>query len=83
MSPGPAKKQIERLKDIQNKLRSDLERLERDVDSAQRELIEESNRDDRMADVAALAAGRDMDLTMEENARFILKKVDRALKAAE
>lgn len=83
MSPKTSKKKLERLLGIRGKLQRDLERLEEDVEKAQRELIEEANRDDRLADAAALAVGRDMGLTMEENVRMLLKKVELAIEAAE
>ncbi len=78
-----SKKQIEKLEAIREKLRHDLVRLEEDVETAQRELAEEANKDDRIAEVAAMAVGRELDMSLEENIRLILGRVEDALEAIE
>lgn len=83
MSPRASKKQIERLEAYRDKLRGDLVRLQEDMEAALRDLAEEANHDDRIAEIAALAIGRDMDLSMEEHVRLLINKVEKALDAAE
>ncbi|MHB1361274.1 MAG: TraR/DksA family transcriptional regulator [Thermoleophilia bacterium] len=80
--PAPvSKQQIEKLEAIREKLKHDLVRLEEDVEMAQQELAQEANKDDRIAEVAAMAVGRELDMSLESNIRLLLERVEDALEA--
>ena len=80
--PAPtSKKQIEKLEAIREKLRRDLERLEEDVETAQQELATEANKDDRIAEIASLVVGRELDMSLESNIRLLMERVDEAIAA--
>lgn len=81
MSPKASKKQVEKLLSLRDRVQHDLKRLEEDVEQARRELAEEANRDDRIAEIATLAQDQEMDLTMEEHLSLLLKRVDAAIQA--
>ena len=83
MSPKTSKKQVETLRALRAQLQEDLERIEKDVDLTQQELAEEANHDDRIAEIAALALGRELGMSLEENVRLLLDRVDAALAAVE
>ena len=51
------------------------------MEAAQRELADEANKDDRIAEIASLAVGRELDMSLEENVRLVLERVDDALAA--
>jgi DnaK suppressor protein len=76
-----SKAQIEKLEAIREKLHHDLERLEEDVETAQHELAQEASQDDRIAEVARLALGRELDMSLEGNVRLLLERVEDALEA--
>ncbi len=76
-----SKKQVEKLESIRDKLSHDLERLEQDMEITQRELAEQSSNDDRIAEIASLAVGRELDMSLEENVRLLLERVDDAIAA--
>lgn len=80
--PAPvSKKQIEKLEAIREKLGRDLERLAEDVETAQRELATELNKDDRVAEISTLVVGRELDMSLEENIRLLVERVDDAIEA--
>ena len=81
MAAEVSKKQIEKLEAIREKLRHDLERLEEDMETAQRELADEANQDDRVSEIAAMAFGRELDMSLEENVRLLLERVEDSLEA--
>jgi RNA polymerase-binding protein DksA len=81
MTDPVSKKQIEKLEAIREKLSHDLERLEQDMETTQRELAEEASSDDRIAEIASMAVGRELDMSLEENVRLLLERVDDALAA--
>lgn len=83
MSPKTSKKQVETLRALRAQLQDDLERIEKDVDLTQKELAEEANHDDRIAEIASLALGRELGMSLEENVRLLLGRVDAALQAVE
>jgi RNA polymerase-binding protein DksA len=76
-----SKKQVEKLESIRDKLSHDLKRLEEDMETTQRELADQSSNDDRIAEIAALAVGRELDMSLEENVRLLLERVDDAIAA--
>jgi len=76
-----SKSQIEKLEAIREKLEHDLKRLEEDVETAQRELAMEASQDDRISEVARLAVGRELDMSLEDNVRLVLERVKDALEA--
>ena len=61
-----SKKQIEKLEAIREKLKGDLVRLEEDLETAQRELAEEASNDDRISEIASMAVGRELDMSLEK-----------------
>ncbi len=81
MNANISQQQIDKLEAIREKLLHDLERLEEDMDTAQQELANEANKDDRIAEVASLAVGRELDMSLEENVRLVLERVEDALQA--
>ncbi len=81
MSAEISKQQIEKLEAIREKLQSDLVRLEEDMETAQLELAREASNDDRIAEIATLAVGRELDMSLEENVRLLLTRVEDALEA--
>lgn len=81
MTEPVSKNQIEKLEAIREKLSHDLERLEQDLETTQRELAEEASSDDRIAEIASMAVGRELDMSLEENVRLLLERVDDALAA--
>lgn len=76
-----SKKQIEKLEAIREKLKGDLVRLEEDLETAQRELAEEAGNDDRISEIASMAVGRELDMSLEKNVRLLLVRVEEALEA--
>jgi len=76
-----SQQQIDKLEAIRDKLRNDLVRLAEDVEAAREELAQESSQDDRIAEVARLAVGRELDMSLEENVRLLLERVEDALEA--
>lgn len=83
MSPKVSKKRIETLEKLRARIERDLKRLEEGVDLVQQELAGEANRDDRIAEVAALAQDQELDMTLEEHLTLLLKRVDAAIEAIE
>jgi len=81
MNEHVSQEQIEKLEAIREKLSHDLERLQNDVEATQRELAEEASSDDRIAEISSLAVGRELDMSLEENVRLLLERVDDALAA--
>ncbi len=79
----PTTEQIEQLLTLRNRIQGDIERLEEGVDLARREMAEEANRDDRVADIAALAQNQEAGLTMKEQLTQLLQRVDGAIKSVE
>ncbi|MBK5225707.1 MAG: TraR/DksA C4-type zinc finger protein [Thermoleophilia bacterium] len=76
-----SKKQIEKLVAIREKLKGNLVRLEEDLETAQRELAEEAGNDDRISEIASMAVGRELDMSLEKNVRLLLVRVEEALEA--
>lgn len=76
-----SKKQIEKLEAIREKLKGDLVRLEEDLETAQRELAAEAGNDDRISEIASMAVGRELDMSLEKNVRLLLVRVEEALEA--
>lgn len=76
-----SKKQIEKLVAIREKLKGNLVRLEEDLETAQRELAEEAGNDDRISEIASMAVGRELDMSLEKNVRLLLVSVEEALEA--
>ena len=83
MTPKTTKKQTERLLALRAQIQHDIERLEEDVDMAQREMAEQANREDRIAEIAALMQNQEADVTLEEHLRKLLAQVEAAVKAVE
>lgn len=69
----------ERLLELKKKLEHDLARLERDTDESEQELAAGLSYDDRVAGLAALAQDRELDLSLEEQVRLLLTRVNEAL----
>ena len=83
MSPKATGKQTERLLGLRAQIQHDIERLEEDVDAAQREMAEQANREDRIAELAALMQNQETEVTMEEHLRDLLVRVEAAIKSIE
>ena len=72
---------LETLEALRTKLKSDLERIEDDLENAQEAMAQEINNEDRSAEVAAMAITRDMDLSTEEKIHTMIENVDAAITA--
>ena len=83
VTPKTTKKQTERLLALRAQIQHDIERLEEDVDMAQREMAEQANREDRIAEIAALMQNQEADVTLEEHLRKLLARVEVAVEAVE
>ncbi|MHB8792094.1 MAG: TraR/DksA family transcriptional regulator [Thermoleophilia bacterium] len=81
MNDPVSEKQVEKLESIRDKLSDDLKRLAEDMETTQRELADQSSNDDRIAEIASLAVGRELDMSLEENVRLLLERVDDAIAA--
>lgn len=76
-------RQLEKLLALRDQFQQDLVRIEAGAGKVQEELAEEANYEDRIAEVAALALGRELHLTLEEQVRFLLDRVNAAIGAIE
>jgi RNA polymerase-binding protein DksA len=74
------KKQRDRLLELKQKLEDDLMRLERDTSETEQEMAAGLSYDDRVAGLAALAQDRELDMSLEEQVRLLLKRVNDALR---
>lgn len=83
VTPKTSKKQTERLLALRAQIQRDIERLEEDVGMAQREMAEQANREDRIAEIAALMQNQEADVTLEEHLRKLLAQVEVAVEAVE
>lgn len=83
MSPKATREQTERLLSLRAQIQRDIERLEEDVGMAQREMTEQANREDRIAEIAALVQNQEADMTMEEHLQDLLGRVEAAIAAVE
>ncbi len=79
----PNQEQIEKLLALRERTRRDIERLEEDFDAAMKEMAEEANRDERVAEIAALAQNQEAGLSMQVHLTQLLGRVDAALRAIE
>jgi RNA polymerase-binding protein DksA len=65
------------------RLGREIEELEADLSESLSDSSEESPYDQHMAETAAVTLDREIDLTLEENARAAIAQIDRALKKLE
>lgn len=74
-------KHLERLTALRNRFQRDLERLEEGAGKVQQELAGEASYDDRIAEIASLALGQELNLNLEEHIRLLLDRIDAAIRA--
>lgn len=79
MSRDESQSQLQRLLDLKNNLEQDLDRLSRDTNETEQELASSLSYDDRVASLAMLAQDRELDLSIEEKVRRLLKRVNDAI----
>ncbi len=73
----------ERLLEERDRLSRGIAELDADLSESLEESSEESPYDQHMAETAAVTLDREVDLTLEENARAALAQIDRALSKLE
>jgi len=72
-----------RLLEEQERLLREIDSLEEDLSEPPAEASEENHHRSHMAEAAAFTLDRQMELTLEENARHALDRIDRALEKLE
>ena len=83
MSAKPSKKQKQTLLDLRARLVQDLEHLGAGLDLMQQEMAGEVNREDRIAEIAALVQNQETGITLQEHLSELLNRVDAALEGIE
>jgi DnaK suppressor protein len=73
----------QRLLDERERLSREIEELDSDLSKSLEDSSEESPYDQHMAETAGVTLDREIDLTLEENARAALIQIDRALEKLE
>lgn len=79
MTSNLSHEQKERLLELKKKLEADIGRLRRDTDESEQELSSGLSYDDRVAGLAALIQDRELDLSLEEQVKMLLERVDEAI----
>lgn len=69
----------ERLLQEQSRLEHDLQQIEEGFSQSITEETEENTWDQHIGDVSAITFEREVDLTVEDNVRSVLRQIDRAL----
>lgn len=78
-----SKKQLEKLIFLRDRFQQDLEKLEENAGKFQEEMAEEANYEDRISEIASLALGHELNLSLEEQVRLVLERVSAAIEAIE